>query len=213
MTRTIPLLLLLATVLNLTGCISFRANELPTARFDSSQPAAAQKTKVYSQWYSQHSQKRWDSSNATPNQYIQQRFDRALDESNCCTLVNNAELADVELKGIAYSEPNPAAGIAAVISGFTFGAIPCWATSKVDLSATARNGANERTYELRDSATMVVWLPLIVAMPFSENPMKAEAEIDANAYRTLIVRMQQDGLLKARPSASQNAQSAPITTP
>lgn len=209
MTRAIPLFLLFAAALNLTGCISFRANELPTVRFDSTPAPAAQKVKVYSQWYAQHSQRRWDSSTATPNQYIQQRFDRALDESSCCTLVNNPELADVELRGTAYSEPNPAAGIAGVISGFTFGAIPCWATTKVDLSATARNGAEERTYELRDSATMVIWLPLIVAMPFSENPIKAEAEIDANAYRTLVLRMQQDGLLKARSDTPQSAQSAP----
>jgi len=208
MTRAIPLFLLLATALNLTGCISFRANELPTARFDSSQPAAAQKTKVYSQWYAQQSRNHWDTSSATPNQYIQQRFDRALDESNCCTLVNKPELADVVLRGTAYSEPNPAAGIAGMISGFTFGAIPCWATTKVHLDATARNGAEERTYDLRDSATMVVWLPLIVAMPFSENPIKAEAEIDANAYRTLVLRMQRDGLLKPRSDAAQNAQSS-----
>lgn len=202
MTRAFPLLLLFAAALNLTGCIGFRANELPTARFDSTAQPATQKVRVYSQWYAQHGHSSWDSSSATPSQHIQQRFDRALGESSCCTLVNKPELADVVLKGTAYSEPNPAAGIAGMISGFTFGAIPCWATTKVHLGATASNGADERTYDLRDSATMVIWLPLIVAMPFSENPIKAEAEIDANAYRTLIVRLQQDGLLQPRKGAA-----------
>lgn len=210
MTRAISLFVLFAAALNLTGCIGFRANELPTARFDSTAQPVAQKVKVYSQWYAQQGHSSWDNNSATPAQYIQQRFDRALDESSCCTLVNNPELADVVLKGTAYSEPNPAAGIAGMISGFTFGAIPCWATTKVHLGATAKNGSDERSYDLRDSATMVVWLPLIVAMPFSENPIKAEAEIDANAYRTLVVRMQQDGLLKTRTDTAQNAPSASL---
>ena len=48
---------------------------------------------------------------------------------------------------------------------------------------------------MSDSATMVMWLPMLLAMPFSDNPMKVERDIYQNTYRTLVARMKNDGLL------------------
>lgn len=92
---------------------------------------------------------------------------------------------------------------AATISGFVTGAsfltIPGFATDHYKLTATARTASGQtRRYELNESVTTVIWLPLIVATPFA-HPASVFPKVHENMYRNLIVNMERDGIL---PKAS-----------
>ncbi|MBM7060054.1 hypothetical protein JQX08_04985 [Pseudomonas sp. UL073] len=183
---------LLSAALLLSGCAGFKANNLPEIGYDKLQPPSDARTKIFSQWKLESGYPANEAINAS----YKRQFDDVVAKSDCCTLVGSAAEADVVVDGKAYAEANPAAGLAATLSGFTMTVLPCWATLNVHISADVNRGDLSRAYDLRDSATMVIWLPMIVAMPFTDNPFKAEKEINENAYKNLVFRMKTDGLIK-----------------
>jgi hypothetical protein len=74
--------------------------------------------------------------------------------------------------------------------------IPSWATIDVHITAAAKNGGKTQSYDLKDSMTMVTWLPMLFVMPFAENPIKYEKQMTENVFNTLVVKIKADGLLK-----------------
>jgi hypothetical protein len=89
----------------------------------------------------------------------------------------------------------PAAFASGFISGFSLFTIPGFGKDNYKLTATARSATGKtRNYVLEDSATTVIWLPLIVATPFS-NPTIVVPEVQANLYRNLIQNMENDGII------------------
>ncbi len=44
--------------------------------------------------------------------------------------------------------------------------------------------------------TMVQWLPMLFVLPFTGTPFKAEEEMTANVFNTLVLNIKKDGLIK-----------------
>jgi hypothetical protein len=58
--------------------------------------------------------------------------------------------------------------------------------AKVNKSKMVKN------YDIKDSVFTAIWAPLIVATPFA-NAITAEAEVNKNLYKNLVVQMKKDG--------------------
>ena len=82
----------------------------------------------------------------------------------------------------------------AFITGFSFWTIPSWATDNFEVSCKVST-ADGKTYDykLKDSTTLVSWLPMIVVSPFK--PITDIAELRKNIYKNVIIKMQEDGIL------------------
>jgi hypothetical protein len=177
----------------LSGCAGFRARQLPEVAAQDLRATPAVKTKVYSNWVMgndgpQNAQALLKNSKT--------QFEKALERSDCCTVVNAAAEADVVVEGKVFDEQSQLAMIPALITGFSLYAIPSWVTANVHLTATAKRGDTLRSYELQDKMTMVQWLPMIVVLPFTGNPIKAETQMVENAYNNLVVNIKKDGLIR-----------------
>jgi hypothetical protein len=102
------------------------------------------------------------------------------------------EAADISVQVRLTNTGNPAAMIPAVITGLSLYAIPSWATDNYEVNARAeRRDGLTKDYVLKDSATLVQWLPMIFVFPaknFSVIP-----DVRKNMYRKLLSDMQDDG--------------------
>lgn len=177
--------LTLAAALALTsGCAAFKANDLPTLDSSSYAVQNQQPVKVFSTWQAREG-----------GNLHKTYFNAALRGAGCCEIVETAEQADLVVTGVSVDESNPGANLFAALSGFTFGVIPAWATLHVHLRVTATESEQQHKYDLADKATMVIWLPMLLAMPFTGNPLDVEQEVHHNTYRNLVARMKNDGLL------------------
>ncbi|MEH6367791.1 MULTISPECIES: hypothetical protein [Pseudomonadaceae] len=181
--KRLGILVITATLMT-SGCAAFKANDLPTLDRESYAVQNQQPVKVFSSW-------RGREGSAAHKRH----FDTAIRASGCCDIVDTADQADIVIDGVAVDHSTPGAAIPAMISGFTFGVIPSWAKLRVHLKATAIEGEKEYKYDVSDSATMVIWLPMLLAMPFTGNPLTVEQDVYQNTYRNLVTRMKNDGLL------------------
>ncbi|HDY97431.1 MAG TPA: hypothetical protein ENH72_02970 [Pseudomonas sabulinigri] len=177
-------MLVIASILMTSGCAAFKANNLPTVDKASYTVQNQERVKVFSTWKAREGE-------AMHKNY----FDAAIRTSGCCDIVGDREQADLVVDGTSVDEFNKAALIPAMISGFSFGVIPSWANIPIHLRVTATSSGEQHTYDLADSATMVTWLPMLLAMPFTGHPVTTEKDMTQNAYNTLVSRMKTDGLL------------------
>ena len=177
-----------------SGCAAFRANDLPAVDKAEVAVKSATKTKVFSRWsIESDSSLVNDQTRAAAGAIHKNYFDAALKESDCCIVVEGPTEADIVVNGKAINENNPAAVIPAFITGFSLFTIPSWATVTIHIQAEAKSGLMSRNYDLSDSITMVNWLPMIFVLPFADNPISAGKAVDENTYRTLVLKMKQDG--------------------
>ncbi len=183
-----PLLItsLLATSALLQGCAGFKANKLPVVEANELHTAATSKTKVFSSWRVEPAQ--------SPSQY-KKRFDDALLGSGCCVLVDQAADAELQIDGVFHDHSDRLSLVFAFITGYTFFVVPSWHTVNVHLSAEARRDGKRFNYDVADSITMVMWLPMALAQPFA-NPVDGEREITDNTYQSLVLKMKNEGLLQ-----------------
>jgi len=105
--------------------------------------------------------------------------------------VNEKDEADIIVQGKFHNESSQAGIYACFISGLTFTAIPCWANSKMRITAAVNKGKITKDYDVKDSMLGVIWAPLIVATPFA-NMIAVEAEVNKNLYKTLLTQMKKD---------------------
>jgi hypothetical protein len=82
-----------------------------------------------------------------------------------------------------------------VAATMTLFVIPTWRTTTYELTVEARRPDGRWTrYQLDDATRDVHWLPLVLVMSF--RPWgEAYGEVRANLYRTLVQRLQADGML------------------
>ena len=180
------------------GCAAFKANNLPVVSNDQFKIDNSNKIKVFSRWTLQtNNSMANDQTRAAGAAIHKDYFEKALKESGCCDIAEGPTEADVVIDGVAYDENNPAAVIPAFITGLSLFTIPSWVTAKVYIAAKATYSAKETNYDLSDSMTMVQWLPMIFAMPFTGTPMTVGKEVDSNVYRNLVIELKDDGLLGA----------------
>lgn len=194
MFQKVSLTALSAAVLLLSGCAGFPANNLQKVSVQDLRSTSATKTKVFSRWTSEGTLN--DQAQVAIAAINKKHFDDALATASCCTVVESPEAADLVVTGTAINENNPAAIIPAVITGLSLYTIPSWVTANVHITATAKNGSLSRSYDLKDSMTMVQWLPMLFVMPFADNPITAEKDMAANVFNTLVLKIKADGLLK-----------------
>jgi len=70
--------------------------------------------------------------------------------------------------------------------------VPSWGTGQYRLIATAtRDDGVSRDYQFEDSLHHVMWLPMILVMPFGHSP-KVEMDLKDNLYRNLLDRVRAD---------------------
>lgn len=181
----------------MVGCAGFKANKLPQVKADDLHFASAKKTKVFSRWnIESHSSLANEQAKAMGAALHKKYFDDAIKATDCCIIVEGPNDADVVVDGKAVDENNPAAVIPAFITGLSLFTIPSWMTAKVHIYASAKTNTAAKSYELQDSVTMVQWLPMIIAMPFTGTPIKAGKEVDENTYKNLVLNMKNDGLFQ-----------------
>ena len=125
-----------------------------------------------------------------------ENFERALMETNCCITVKNRAIADIVVDGKAYYDDISVVAlfIPAMITGFTLGVIPSWATINSHVEADVKTKNSSGNYEVNKSMVMVSWLPMALLMPFRKNPLKMEQELYENKYRSLILEMKNGGV-------------------
>jgi hypothetical protein len=180
-----------------SGCAGFKAHELPDVDSRSLTFNSANKTKVFSRWsVESDSTLGGDTAKAMGSAVQKKYFDDAIKATNCCILVEGPSEASVIVDGKFINETSSAAMIPAVITGLSLYTIPSWVTSKVHISVQAKNSSISKSYDLKDSMTLVQWLPMLVVLPFTGNPIQAERQVFENTYKTLVLSMKKDGLLK-----------------
>ncbi len=185
---------------SLSSCAGFKAHNLPEIEDKDLKFSSENKVKVYSKW-------ELDSKAAVMNDQIKssritfykQKFENAIKKADCCILVEWKDEADIIVEGVAYEEDHSLAMLGAMISGATFTILPTWITTKADISVNAKKYNKSYPYKLSDSATMVIWLPLIIVTPFQGNIVKIENDVYENTFKTLVVKMGRDGLFKSSP--------------
>lgn len=189
---------LAASVALMSGCAGFTADRLSKVSEQDLRSTAPVKTKVYSSWtvLSPAGVPMGDQVGKTGAEANKKRFETALKTSECCIVVDNARDADLVVEGNNHTEEHQGAAIGAFITGFSLFAIPSWATINLHITATAKTATLSRSYDLDDGMTMVMWLPMVLAMPFTGNPIKAGEAVEQNVFDTLVVKMKSDGLLK-----------------
>lgn len=188
--------LVVASIAMTSGCAAFKANDLPPVPSASYQVTNQERVKVFSRWnLSSNNSMANAQSRAAGGAVHKTYFQQAIRASGCCDIVEGPEGADIIVDGTAIDQNNQAAMIPAMITGFTFGVIPSWAKATVRIKVTATADEKQHSYDVSDSATMVAWLPMLLAMPFADNMFTVEKEMTDNVYKTLIARMKNDGLL------------------
>jgi hypothetical protein len=191
--RTATLVFLVLTG-SLSGCAVFRGNDLPEVGTLPGPAAAAPKPAA---GYAFGSAVDMGSKKPTQENLraIQENeFAGVLRESGYFATVEKGNGKDINISVELVESGNPSAMVAAVITGLSLYTIPSWAT--MHLEATCRvttTGGKTHEYKLSDSATLVQWLPMIVVFPFK--PFSEIQDLRINLYKSLIVKMQADGLL------------------
>jgi hypothetical protein len=104
----------------------------------------------------------------------------------------SGEPADLQLDFVLVVDAND---VILLASACTFFLIPTWRTVEFELvvEARARDGRWKR-YVLTDAARDLHWLPLLLGMSFAPWG-SAYSGVTANLYRTLLVRLHEDGFL------------------
>ncbi|MBU2707229.1 hypothetical protein KCM76_14635 [Zooshikella marina] len=110
--------------------------------------------------------------------------------------------AELKLELIITEAGNPAALIPAFITGLSLYTIPSWATSNYEVNAIIQNKeGRQKKYLLKDSVTLVQWLPMIFAFP--SHDFSVVPKVRKNMYRYLLKQIKDDGFLdEANPAIS-----------
>lgn len=100
--------------------------------------------------------------------------------------------ADLHLEIVLVVDTND---VILIAGACTFFVIPTWRTVDFSLVVEARAADGRwKRYDLSDAARDINWLPLILGMSFAPWGT-AYAEVRENLYRTLLLRLAEDGFL------------------
>ena len=194
MTFTRAAVLASLVIVTLSGCAVFRGNELADLDTLPGPDSAAKKPAVGYAFASTANVKERKPQHESLRTIQENEFVAVLRESGYFATVEKGDGKDINISVELVETGNPAAIVAALITGFSLYTVPSWA--KIDLEAickvTAADGET-REYKLRDSATLVQWLPMLVVFPFK--PFTEVESMRKNIYKNLIIKMQKDGLL------------------
>ncbi|GBF43505.1 hypothetical protein LPTSP2_28060 [Leptospira ellinghausenii] len=185
-------ILLLILSLNLISyCASFRENNISMVKDSDYKANKAEKIKVFRKWKYQS-----NGPDAIPRaDFHKSWFDKAMVDSGCCIIVEKPTEATLVVDGIAANHIHPMRDFFNLLSVATATVLPYWATTNVDIQVTVMKGNKKHEYKLKDSFTMVQWLPMIFVFPFTGTPIKNRDELYLNTYQELVVQMKKDGVI------------------
>lgn len=130
------------------------------------------------------------SRRETPEK-AQKKIEDLLRDANMAVPISTAADADVIVDADLYEEASPAGTVITLLS---LGTIPAWTNTDLRLEARVWRRTASHDYMLRESYTNIVWWPLILAAPFK--PYVAQDDVQDNMYRTLVLKMKNDGIFK-----------------
>jgi len=182
-------------IISLSGCIGSRAYKTPKVEANDLKISSAKKTKIFV---------KWKVSSAVEHNRIlvSKAHEKILKDyiigMECCSIVQEENEADVVIDGGWYNDSGEPCNICATISGASMLIIPSWGTSEMRVSATVTKNKKTYTYDADDSLFFAFWLPFIVAMPFTGNPVKMEGNMSQDLYKNLLLKMKNDGIFVAK---------------
>lgn len=188
------------SILGLNGCAVFEGGKVPHAVLT----PPKQTVKLPSLTYS--SMAKSGLTNATPQpeavqSIIAGEMLSVFEESKYFTrIAKNDDSADISIDVTITNSGNPAAFIPAIITGLSFYVIPSWATDNFEVVANVESKAGlKKSYTLKDSTTLVQWLPMIFAFP--ANNFETIPNVRKNLYRTILKNMENDGFFNQETTA------------
>lgn len=177
----------LLTFFLLSSCIIYKGNNINKIDYKQTSSNSQKQKKIYISWDFDF------LPIGTLNYEDRSRlFSRVLYESECCEVVSKKSEADIIFEGKAYDRRNPNRIYGFMISAATLYLVPSWHVAKIFVIADVKSKNKTNHYEVVDSITTAVWLPLVFASPFSGNFDSVEREVLENAYRSIIFKMKND---------------------
>ncbi|ABZ94147.1 Hypothetical protein LBF_1640 [Leptospira biflexa serovar Patoc strain 'Patoc 1 (Ames)'] len=174
------------------GCATFKGNKLPLVQQDEYIHLKKEKVKVFSRWKYEAPQ----GIDAVAMAAVHKSwFDKAMIESGCCEIVEGPKEAQLVIDGIGFDNTSPWLALPRIFNASSLTVIPFWQTVTFELKVSASKGNKSNSYELKDTVTLVSWLPMIFVFPFTGGPTKNKEEVLLNTYQTLVVNLRKDGYL------------------
>jgi len=182
-----------------SGCAIFDGNKIPDVDFVPPALSGDQRPTVSYEMAAQSRRNGVESPSEAVRSQLEIELLDVLHLSDYFSRVARSDnTADLQLQVAFSEESNPAAMVGAVITGLSLYTIPSWMTSTFEITLTAESASGlSNTYTVSDSATLVQWLPMAFVFPFKN--FSVLTEMRKNMFRTLIVQMQEDGLLGSEP--------------
>lgn len=190
------------TIMN--GCAFFSGGQVPQTKFKSAGSESLYKPKISYSFNAVRKKidtEEVDKISDKAKNKSKSLLHKALVESGYFSEVIEEQAdSDIFLDVTITDSYNPAALIAAAITGYSMYTIPSWATNRFEVKASASNkGGIEKIYTLNDTATLVQWAPMVFLFPF--NNMSVIDETQSNMYRNIIVQMNNDVVVSTEKEA------------
>ena len=176
----------LALCIFLQGCAGFQTSGPPRVKPERVQFSNPTKPNVFATW----------RIAAHPHQeepYLA-GFKQALWDSNCC-IFSAGPAAEITIEAVAdESKASSVAQIFSVVTIASLYTIPSWTTQAEHFSVTVKSAKQTRVYELKAATKLVQWWPMLFFYPFF-TPEDEVKSMRMNMYKTLILKMKEDGFL------------------
>jgi len=184
---------MLCVVVGTSGCATFRDDNLPRQPGDSSVVDSTYRKKLYSLWQLEIDNTDESLQGAAPVDNTEnQLFERTVSQSGCCEIVQSRTEADLVVVGkVTTEEKVPIDGLLCYLLGFI---IPYKRIHTYQVQVKVSSSEDSRQYDLADSSTFLIWLPIIFALPFIGSTSGVDREVEQNIYRNILLKMQGDGL-------------------
>jgi hypothetical protein len=181
------------------GCVyrNFPANQLP--QIENLQPPKDGEMRYHATyWISVQFRDTFSTEDHLPGyrSVVEKQFDKTLKASGYFLSLSPFESLerqkDMTIEVHWIDDINSLAMSMNFVSGLMLSIIPSWSTLKTSILVNVKTiYGKEKTYQLEDSMTRVIWLPMVL-MP---NRI-SEDDFNMNMWKNLILRMQQDGLFE-----------------
>ncbi len=181
----------------LTNCVTFKSDRYAEIKIEDLQvkTKSDKKIKIYTTWNLYSSIANAAEIHKGKYEHLAM-FNDAVREAGCCEIMDTKDGADIIVEGGFRNETNPNVTYFASLTGATFGIIPLFFNAKISISAIASKQKKNYTYDLDDSYSNAMWLPLVLVMPFRESPLKTERRVMERLYKNLVLAMKKDGVLE-----------------
>ncbi|HYX36075.1 MAG TPA: hypothetical protein VE954_23480 [Oligoflexus sp.] len=192
-----PFLFILSLSLIQFHCATSPAGRLPKVKASDLEFQGDIKTKIFSSWTAEIDTS-FNKENIEANHVSERKkaFEDVVKQTGCCVLVDRKEDANLILNMKTYGATNLGVLFLGILSSVTVYLIPSWITLDARIEAQVQGRNLRRMYQLSDSVVLTQWLPLIVAEPSQDHlPLRAQDILLENVFKTLLLKMKEDGFL------------------